>query len=286
MTTLFRRDWRVQVGELVVRRPLRVQFDIERATRVRPNPATVRLYNLTREHQALVEAAREGVVVVEAGFVDNLSQIFGGRVVRARAGGRSGARQPVKVEHDGPDVVTIVEALDGGIEYRSARVTRSYQAGVSVTTVLRDCAAALGLGEGNLPEVERLAALAGGQTTYPEGTVLDGQASAELTRILASYGLRWSAQHGTVQVLRRGSALQTQAVRLHASTGLLGTPEVAANGQVTVRALLTPELWPGRRVVLDAERVQGRLTIASLKIEGDSHGDTWQATCRLIPEAA
>lgn len=286
MTTLFRRDWRVQVGELVVRRPLHVQFDIERTTRPQANAATVRLYNLTREHQALVEAAREGVVVIEAGFIDNVSQIFGGHVVRARAGARSGAREPVKMERDGPDVVTIVEALDAGGELRSARVARSYQAGVSVTTVLRDCVEALGLGEGNLREVERLAALEGGQTSYPEGTALDGQASAELTRILASYGLRWSTQHGTLQVQRRGAALQTQAVRLHASTGLLGSPEVAANGHVTVRALLTPELWPGRRVVLDAERVQGRLTIASLKIEGDSHGDAWQATCRLVPEAA
>jgi len=282
MTTLFKRDWRVQVGQLVVRKPLHVSFEIERTTRPQPNAATVRLYNLTRDHQALVQDAREGIVTVEAGFLGSMSQIFGGTVIRARAGGRSGSKIPAKSERDGPDVVTVIEALDGGDTYREARIARSYGPDVSVSTVLRDCAAALGLGEGNIAEVERVAVLDGGQTTYPDGTVLDGQAARELTRILASYGLRWSIQHGTVQVIQRGSALQTQGVRLSESTGLIGSPEVAANGDVTVRALLTPELWPGRHVVLEAERVRGQMTVASIRYEGDSHADTWQAQCRLV----
>lgn len=288
MTTLFDRDWRVQIGQLVVRKPLHVQFEIERTTRPQPNAATIRIYNLTRDHQALIEGSTpETAVTVEAGFVGSTSQIFGGHVARARAGGRSGGGTiPTRTEADGTESVSIVECLDGGRSYAQARVAHSYQPGVSVLTVLRDCARALGLGEGNLREVERFAQLEGGQTTYPEGTVLAGQASRELTRILASYGLRWSVQHGAVQVIRRGAALQTQAVRLSSRTGLVGAPERGTRGRVKARALLTPELWPGRRVVLDADRVRGQMTIRSIKYEGDTHADTWFATLELVPEAA
>lgn len=286
MTRLFGRDWRVQVGRLVVERPLRVAFEVERTVRPNPNTATVRLYNLNETSQGLIREAGEALVVVEAGYVDGRAEIFRGTVLRARAGGRGGKGAPVGTEREKVEVVTVVEATDGGTAYRQARVARSYQPGVAITTVLRDCAAALGVGEGNLRQVEALAALEGGQTTYPEGTVLSGQASRELTRILASYGLRWSVQHGAIQVVRRGGALQSQAVRLAAATGLIGRPEVGPRGRVTARALLAPDLWPGRRVRLESRSAEGTYTVRSIRAEGDSHADLWQATCELEPEEA
>ncbi len=285
MTRLFDRDWRVQVGELVVAKPLRVTFEIERTVRPSPNHATIRLYNITRDSQALIRDAAEALVVVEAGYVDGRAEVFRGSVLRARAG-RRGRPSPVRHEQDKVDGVTVVEATDGGRAFREARVSRSYQAGVRLTTVLRDCAAALGVGEGNLAQVETFAKLEGGQTTYPEGTVLSGQAARELTEILRAYGLRWSVQHGAIQVVRRGRALQSQAVRLAADTGLLGSPEVGPRGHVTARALLAPDLWPGRRVRLESDRVEGTYVVRAIRAEGDTHSDTWQATCELAPEEA
>lgn len=282
---LFGRTWRVQVGPLVVEEPLRVGFEIERTARSTPNSATVRLYNLGDESRSAVENAAEGLVVVEAGYRGERRQIFRGAVVRARAGGRgSGAAGPTTLERDGADSVLTVEAHDGGVEYQRARVARSYEPGVAVVTVLRDCAEALGLGEGNLREVEAVAALDGGQTTYPEGTVLTGQASRELSRILRSYGLRWSAQHGVVQVTRRGAALQSRAVVLSPTSGLIGSPEIGTRGRATVRALLSAEVWPGRRVRVESDRLEATLVVRAVKFEGDSHAEPWYAVAELAPE--
>ena len=39
-----------------------------------------------------------------------------------------------------------------------------------------------------------------------------------------------------------------------------------------------------RRVVLDADRVDGRFVCRSVKYLGDSHGQDWLAECELAPE--
>lgn len=278
---LIDRDWRVQIGELVVQKPLRVGFELERSRRPQPNTGSIRIYNLNRTSQGKIQDARGALVKVEAGYVGNRSQIFLGQVSRARGN----APPPVLTTRDALDIVSAIEVTDSGDRFREARVCLTFQPDVAVLTVLRACVDALGVGEGNLSEVEAFAELEGGQTVYPEGTVLSGQASRELRRILRSYGLRYSIQHGAIQVSRRRRALQTQAVRLTSSTGLVGAPELGTGGRVTVRALLTPELWPGRRVVLDAERIQGQFLVDSIKYEGDSHSDPWYATCELRPEA-
>jgi hypothetical protein len=281
MSELFNRVWRVTVGTLRVAKPLRVAFELERTLRAAPNSATVRLWNLTREHQAQIESATSGQVVVEAGFAERgLEQLFRGTLFRGR-----GHEQPaIRSERDGVDVVTYVEARDGGREYQQARIAEGFDPGVSVATVVRACARALGVGAGNVDELAAGARLLGDRATYPEGTVLEGQAAAELTRVLHGLDLRWSVQHGALQILRRGEPLQTQAVRLAPSTGLIGSPEVGSRGRVTVRSLLNSSLWPGRRVLLESERVEGRYVCRSVKYQGDSHAADWFAECELAPE--
>lgn len=283
--TLFDRDWRVTVGELRVSKPMRAAFEIERTLRPQPNKATVRLWNLTRDHQAQLENATAAQVIVEAGFVDDRGpeQIFRGELFRAR--GRAASGPSAGTDVDASDAVTYVEARDGGRSYASSRIEQSFEPGVRIATVLRACADALGVGPGNLDQVANVAAAEAGGDIYPEGTVLSGQASRELTRILAGLGLRWSVQHGMLQILRRGQALQTQAIRLTSSSGLVGRPEIGTRGRVHVVALLTPDLWPGRVVMLQTERVEGRYTVQAVTYRGDSHADAWFAECELAPES-
>lgn len=283
--SLFLRTWAVTVGSLRVAKPLRVAFTIEKTVHAAPNKASLKLWNLTRAHQAQLEEQSDAPVLIEAGYEGEhgLETIFAGQVHRARGGHRDG-RAGNRTEQDGPDVVTQIEAIDGGRSYREARVSQSFGAGTSVGVVVRACVTALGLGVGNLDEALRTIELEAGGVGYSDGTVLAGQASRELSRLLSAFGLRWSVQHGALQVLRRGQPLQTQAVRLSPETGLLGSPEIGTRGRVKVRALLTPELWPGRRVILSSQRLEGRFEVRTVSYEGDSHGDSWTAECELAPE--
>jgi hypothetical protein len=278
--TLFRREWAVTVGAIRVMNPIRVAFDIERTTRSRPNTATVRIWNLTRSHQREIEQAATAQVVIEAGHAEHrgAETIFVGELFRAR-GQRASA---IGTDISGLDAVTSIEARDGGRAYQRARISQGFEAGVSVVTVLRALARAMGVGNGNLDQVAGIELDAGG-TSYPEGTTLTGQASRELTRILRPLRLTWSVQHGHLQILRRGTALQTTAVRLTPSSGLVGSPEVGTRGKVTATALLTPDLWPGRQVVLDSERVDGTFLCTTVRYRGDSHANEWFAECELEP---
>ena len=83
--TLFGRAYRVTVGTLRISAPLRVAFEIERTTRPTPNKASVRLYNLTRDHQAQVQDAADAQLVIEAGYDAE-------RGPSSSSGGRSPAR--------------------------------------------------------------------------------------------------------------------------------------------------------------------------------------------------
>lgn len=284
MSTLFNRVWRVTVGTVRINKPMRVAFEIERSMRARPNAAKVRIWNLTREHQAQIEGARVAQVIVEAGYEDDrgLAQIFRGELFRARGN----HQQSIRSAREGTDVVTYIEARDGGVAYGTARVAHSFDPGVRIATVLRTCADALGVGVGNIDDVADVAELEAGGDTYPEGLVLSGQASNELTRLLRGLDLRWSIQFGAIQITRRGEALSAQAVRLAPDSGLVGTPAVGNRGRITVRALLTPQLWPGRPVVLESDKVRGRYICRSVTFSGDSHGNDWLAECELASEAA
>lgn len=274
--TQFGRIARVTVGELRVSSPLRIAFEIERKLSGAPGKATVRLWNLTRSHQSSIEQATDGQLIVEAGYdrARGLEVLFSGRVARGR-----GADQPTqRTQAEGrADVVTSAEATDGGLELRERRVAQSFGPGVSVLTVARACANALGLGAGNLEQA--LASLE--SPTLPGGTVLTGVASRELTRLLSSWGLRWSVQSGALQVLPISGALSSQAVRLTSGTGLVGEPEVGTRGRCKVTALLTPDIAPGRVVLLESNRARGRYVCRSVTYSGDTHGADWYAHADL-----
>lgn len=272
--TQFRRIARLTVGTLRVSSPLHITFEVERSVHGR-GKARATVANLTPSQQSELVGAGAAQLIIEAGYegARGLEMLFSGRVARGH-----GHDQPSRGSRaEGRDVVSYVEGTDAGLELRERRVSASYAPGVQVATVVRACADALGVGEGNLEE-----ALAGvGAPTMPAGTVLTGSAAGELTRLLSSFGLRWSVQLGALQVLAPGAALSVEAVRLTPSTGLIGEPEVGTRGRVRITALLTPDIAPARPVMLESPRASGRYLARAVKYSGDTEGGEWYAHADL-----
>lgn len=265
MGELFQREWAVTVDRLRIT-GLDVAFKVEKSTKREPNKAEVRIWNLTRDQRRQLQELEQVRVKIEAGYQDNTFQVFQGDLRRATS------------ERDGADWITSIEGDDGGRAYLTARIQRSYPPGTTVETVVRDCARALGVGSGNVRELTAGASLLGAGSTFPEGTVVSGDVSRELTRLLRSVGLRWSVQNGNLQILRRGEPLQTTAVRLSPSTGLIGVPQVNAEGGVTAVALLVPDLFPGRLVQFDTVDLSGGYRVEAVTYTGDTAADDWYAT--------
>lgn len=281
MTTLFRRVSDVVIGPLRVT-GLRVQFQVERDLLPRPNRAEIRIYNLSKKHQAELEAfdARRQVPVrLEAGYQGAVSQLYHGDL------------RYVRWEREGPQVVAIVSSGDGLASFRSSRTSRSFAPGTPVADVLRFLAENLGVGLGNLDKALG-GKLSGNLRVFTGGTVVSGQTADELRRLLDAVGLEHSIQDGALQVIPKGGALEGTAVKLSASTGLVGSPSIntpagfggsvfAPPREVTCSSKLHPDIVPGRLVQLESEFISGLFRTFRVEYRGDTHGADWHSNLVL-----
>jgi hypothetical protein len=267
VTVLFNRSATVQVGTLVVR-DLRMAFRVERSLRPVPNKATIEISNLREDHRSAIERADAGVVL-SAGYVGSEALLFSGEVRKAAS------------TYDEPNWTTKIEGQDGGQASRTARVNRSFRPGTPLRTVFETAAGALGLGLGNIAAILPGVSLSTGEQQFATGTALSGPASVELDRLCASCGLTWSVQNGAIQLVPLARALRGQAVKLSASTGLVGSPAKDARGVVKARAKLIPDLVPGRQVILEARAVSGVYRLDRATYIGDTHGSDWHIDCEL-----
>jgi hypothetical protein len=122
--------------------------------------------------------------------------------------------------------------------------------------------------------------------------VVTGPAKFTLTNLLARVGYQWNVDskngYGTAYIYPKGSAINPitiVAAVVSQATGLIGVPNQSnAEGNVVeFTSLMNGNLDPGRVVQLKSATVTGIFIIRNTKIEGDSHGNKWQATCQCLP---
>lgn len=284
MTQLRQRIYRVTVGELQIGAPARVSFDIDRGATSPVGKATLQIWNLSASHQRQIEQLEDTAqVVLESGHESTgrgLERVFSGHVFRGGGHGGANAQPTLRTERSALDAVSHVEARDGGAECQRRRSARTFGEGVSFGTIMQALVGDLGVGNGNLSQAVAMANEAGAGR-FDEGYVISGQTSHEITRLLSAVGLRWSIQHGAFQALRGGEPLQTSIVRLAPSTGLIESPVPGTRGRCSAKAIMTSDIWPGRALLLESQRVEGRFTVRSMKGKFDSHGNDNQFDLEL-----
>lgn len=277
MTThaLYRRRWRVRLGDLVFSSPeagegLGISFEVEKQL-WGANKGKVTVYNLNRTHRAslagLYRARRRIRVELSAGYgTDEPPLIFVGDL-------RGFDDSP-----SGVDTTATVEGVDGGQKIAASRISQTFPEGSSVAYVAQTIARAMLLGDGNIRDLN--GATLGGNATLPRPIVCHGLASAELTAFLRSLGFSWSIQNGAIQVLRGSAPLRRSAIRLNPSTGLI---EASYTDRRTIRVLsfLIPEIAPGVPVIVESQRVNGDFRAHAVKFSGDSRAGDWIADIQL-----
>lgn len=259
---LFKRSFRVVVDTIEIRN-LDVRFTVRKTLKPEPNKAEISVWNLNETHRAALEQKKTPPVLIEAGYKGGTSVLFLGDL-------RSTVSQI-----DGPDIVTTLSSGDGEKAIRTARVSVSVKKGTTTDQVIKACAKALGVGEGNLNAAVSALKNAGLGTLFSEGTVIHGSAARELSGLCKAAGLTWSVQNGKLQILPIAQALDGEAVVIGPSTGMVGSPTVDNKGILKVRSLLIPDLFPGRKIVLEASRLKGRYRAETTTFVGDSAGPDW-----------
>jgi len=265
---------------------LRVTFDVEKTLSKEPNQATITVYNLNIPNRAAIQTGAEIAdtartatppiaydwpLVIEAGYMGSLETIFSGNITFAHS------------EKEAVDWVTTIEAGDGENKYRKGRMNKSYKAGTTVAQVALDAAALLDVSPGNIAEKLGVGVFRNGYSVFTQGYVASGSAADILDSLMSSAGFRWSIQDGSLQVLAPTDTNFEEIVILSKDFGMVGSPQIAEKGKITVTSLLQGKLKPGGRIIVQSELVNGQFKVERVKHFGDTFGRDWYTEIEAKP---
>lgn len=268
MTVLFKRAARIVMGtiEIVVDpaqlgHSLDVAFSVERSLKPEPNTAEIQVWNLNEDNRSALEELDRVPVTIDAGYEKQTALLYSGTI------------RTVFTTREGPDLVTTLQSGDAEKEYQQARVSLSIAPATPNASVMQQIVKALGISEGNLGTVTPQ--LLASPPFLPQGGVLSGSASKIMTRVAQSLGFEWSIQEGALQLLKVSQPLAATAILLTPDTGLIGSPSIDNEGILTAQSLLIPDIFPGRLLVLESERLSGNYRVEKCAYSGTTHGDEW-----------
>lgn len=279
MGELFNRTFALNLGGLEISSEsvdglsndmLRCVFKIERSLNNSANTAEISVYNLAEKTRAQV--SEDGLETsLAVGYSQRASVIFRGKL---EAG---------KNRREGVDWITSFQSTDGGRELRQNRINEAFKT-ATVAQAFESVANALGVGVGNALEKIQAGNIRGALNSFGNGLVLSGPAKSELDRLARTFGYDWSVQDGQLQLLGPDDAIEPgDAIVLDRDRGMIGSPESGEKGIVEVRALLIPQLTPGRVVSLSSRQISGFYRVENVTYQGDTRGQDWYADLELKP---
>jgi len=290
MSRLFLRSYKLTVDTIEISNDdgqgLDIAFKVTKSIKGEPNKAEIKIYNLNPDHRGELQKRfgsqienkkRKPIrVELEAGYKDDRGVIFRGDL------------RNLVTKKEGLDFVTTISGSDGGHGYKTGRIAKSYGAQTPVATVARDCAQAMGIGEGNLGDFLGAMTLGGVGKAYAPGTVIHGCAADAFDRMMKTAGVTWTIHNGVLQLQKKGEPLQRKAFQISPQSGLIGAPapEIDATfipnasgkvpskpsktGLLLIKTLLIHHLYPGVVIDLKSDEFNGGRQLTECEYVGDS----------------
>jgi hypothetical protein len=251
---------------------LHFAFSVSRSEDKSGNSATLSVWNLNPEHEAMV-CEKDCYIEIQAGYEDTqLYPIFTGYVTYGDG------------ELDCADWRTSLELVDGRVEVRDTYTSKSYNGSTSQKKIIDDIAQEMNL---------KIVYADGIQfDDIPTGYSFVGKGTASLDKACAVNGLGWYIDNGVLHVKPKGGTLNRRAYELSSESGMIGYPKkLTTSGEseedkdvsgYEVRFFLNGDIKIGDYVYLNTKRVKGYFRVQSLKIDGDSHSGDWTCTATLM----
>ncbi len=265
--------------------PLHVKFSFEKADVESPNTGKVTIWNLNKEHLAELEK-KDCVVVIKAGYADNISEAFKGTVTHA------------STTKDGADCMTEIELSSCMVELRDTSFSLSYAEGTKTDAVYQEIASQMGL-----PLSNSVGAMAK-TTVLAAGFSFVGGAKNLLNRLTRMDGINWTIQDGVIQLLKPGEPISMSCYELNAGSGLIGMPKrvniSAASGSSKggsetadagaesaqlgweVTYLMNLAIGVNSYIHISSEAVNGYFRVQKVSIDGDNYEGDWQCRATVL----
>ena len=210
---------------------MHIKFRVQQQDEASPNNALIRVYNLSDQtSRSTQEFCR---VVLQAGYDDEgMGVIFDGTVTAYRRG-----------RENALDSFLEIQAADGDLFHNFCIVQKTLAKGSTMGDVL------------DAIEKSPNGALVGYSDVAPQtasirGKVLFMMGCDVLHNVAKTYGTTWSIQNGQIQIIKTDGYLPNEAVKLNATTGMIGAPEQTVDG-INVRALLSSKYIVGGLLQID-----------------------------------
>lgn len=268
-------------------RAKRISFNITSVLQSYTQGATFQIYNLAPDTISNILTIKSPVVF-QAGYrtihEDLPPVIYNGNIQYGNS---------VRV---GPDIVTTLTCH----AYRDSLGTAfpvSYEAGIAVTTILQEIQGDIKDPQGNTLPLQ----IIDGTSL---GNIADDFTSATMSKLQVldylamNHSFNWWADTVTKQliIVPVGRALREDEILLiNSKTGLIGSPEISANG-ITFRTLLEPDIRYMSVIQVEYARAVGqfiigepinklrelktaKITAVTVSHTGDTRGDEWTTEC-------
>lgn len=240
--------------DLLIAPPFTMEFNINRNILSSANTATIRLFNLSQKTQLLIYKDRYDYatlkgIVLRAGYKGDLSTIFAGNIVAAHT------------ERQGTNMITTIEAEDGGWFFANGRTNKTFPKGTPVKAILNSFFQ-------SLPGAVKNGVVGNYTDVTTRSTSLSGPLPQVLKQ-LAKDG--FFVDNGKAFALQDDEGIIGNIQLITAATGLLDTP-VREQQYLRVNILFEPKVMIGQIVVLASSTVNpifnGTCKIVAIKHQG------------------
>jgi hypothetical protein len=218
----------------------RIHFEIDKNTIQTPNPAVIRIYNISRSTAAKIKQDYK-TITIDAGYEENHGVIYRGNIRYTRYGRESPT-----------DTFLDIYGGEGDSGLKNAGVSKTLPAGSTPKHIKDAALEALkehGIEEGYIgPDLS--------QPRFPRPIVLYGMARDILRTLASSKDATFSIQSGKLDIIEKKSEGKPGSdISLNADTGLIGMP-VETSGGIMVRALINPNFFVDGKVKIDQKSIQ------------------------------
>lgn len=235
--------------EAIIIEDLTIEFNIVRSTMASLNSMKLSIYNLNQESRNKIFQDRFNPktykkIVLQAGY-DNLSIIFIGNIFEAHSA------------RNGVNIITTIDARDGGFDTVSELTSKTLPAGTSFRDLISNLISDFpNLQQGNIGNIE-------GATRRP--VVLDGN-TFQLIRKYSDDSVYIDLE--TVNVLTDNDVVEGDLPLITSETGLLATPR-RADSYLTIDTIFEPRIIMGQ--LLDVKSDISPQFDGQYKVIGLSH---------------